>query len=227
MEEWRTFLYPLGFISVFFFGLRFIIQWIQSEIKGESTVSPIFWYFSLIGNVSLALHTFIQAQFPICLVQACNAVISWRNIDIMQTKRRRVSFNFVVQAILLTIFFVTIAFWIQSHFFLSHIDGWFRVPKAPWDTLTSTQVSWLWHLLGTIGYILFSSRFWVQWWYAEKHMRSELPISFWWLSLLGALFSCAYFIKIHDLVNLIGPLIGLVPYIRNLMLIYKINEPIK
>lgn len=220
MDDWRTILYPLGFLSALFFGARFIIQWYQSEKKGKSVVTPIFWYLSLVGNFLLGVHTFLQAQYPICLIQVCNGVISWRNLDLMKNKHH-LSLKMVFVLLILSILFVTGAFWIQSQFFLTKENAWFRIPSIPWDDSSPNSVSWLWHLLGTVGYVLFSSRFWVQWWDAEMNLHSALPLSFWWLSLFGALFSSAYFLRIHDLVNLIGPLIGLIPYSRNLMLIYK------
>lgn len=36
-----------GFIGQFIFGLRFIIQWIYSEIKKKSVIPFSFWYLSL------------------------------------------------------------------------------------------------------------------------------------------------------------------------------------
>lgn len=220
MDDWRIFLYPLGFLSAIAFGARFIIQWLQSEILGKSTVTRLFWYLSLIGNILLTIHTFLQVQFHICLIQATNAVISWRNLNLMQNSKPQWSKNKVILLLMLTSLGVTLAFFLQEWLLFNELGNgnWIRIPKAPWDSSQNSSVSWGWHLLGTIGYILFSSRFWVQWWIAEKSHHSELPLSFWWLSLIGAIFSCAYFMRIFDTVNLIGPLIGLVPYIRNLML---------
>ena len=223
MDEWRTFLYPLGFLSSFAFGARFILQWLQSERAHKSVVSPSFWHCSLVGNCLLLLHSFIQSQFPICLVQVCNAVIAWRNLDLMQTKSPPLSFSKVIVIGIGSALLMIGAFALQS-WFLGQEGGWLRVPKAPWQNDATNSVSLYWHLLGTLGLILFSSRFWIQWWFAEQSLRSTLPLSFWWLSLSGALLSIGYFIRIGDSVNLIGPLLGLVPYIRNLMLMRKTKE---
>lgn len=216
MEDWRIALYPLGFLSAIAFGGRFIIQWIQSEMLGKSHVSPFFWYLSLIGNILLALHALLQVQFPICLIQSTNAIISCRNLDLMKNKNPA-STKKVIFLLFLTSFIVTLLFFLQDRFLLKD-NNWLRVPTHMWNHSQIIKISFAWHILGTIGYVLFSSRFWVQWWYSEKMHRSEIPNSFWWLSLIGALFSCAYFGRILDTVNLIGPLVGLIPYTRNLML---------
>ncbi len=75
------------------FSARFLIQWLQSEKAQKSVVSRSFWQFSLIGNVLLMLHGFIQIQYPICLIQGCHAVISWRNLNLMQTRKPPLSFQ--------------------------------------------------------------------------------------------------------------------------------------
>ncbi len=100
-------------------------------------------------------------------------------------------------------------------------ENWFRIPLAPWQTTSAPLASIFWHILGFVAYALFSSRFWIQWWCAEKAYISQFPLSFWWLSLSGALLSIAYFLRIHDSVNLLGPLLGVVPYLRNLMLMRR------
>ncbi|MBT5762329.1 MAG: lipid A biosynthesis protein, partial [Nitrospina sp.] len=43
----------IGFIGQALFGARFIIQWIVSEKKGESTIPLAFWYCSIGGAVVL------------------------------------------------------------------------------------------------------------------------------------------------------------------------------
>jgi lipid-A-disaccharide synthase-like uncharacterized protein len=220
IEEWRTLLYPLGFLSALAFGARFIIQWLESEKAQRSLVPRSFWQLSLIGNLLLMLHSFIQVQYHVCLVQGCNAVISWRNLNLMQTQRPAVSFQTVCFLFIGSILCISFAFMIQDLWFMQG-GNWFRIPTAPWQHSSISSVSYFWHVLGAFAYLLFSSRFWLQWWFAEKAHVSQLPLSFWWLSLIGALLSIAYFLRIGDSVNLIGPLVGMIPYLRNLMLIRK------
>lgn len=221
IENWREFLYPLGFLSSLAFTARFLVQWISSEIKQRSFVTDVFWRLSLIGNLLLLVHSLIQAQFHVAIVQTCNGVISWRNLNLMQPVEKQYSFRTTSMLLLLSLsltllFFVLQAFWLA--------DGpyeWFRVPVWQWQNVDKDHIPYLWHLMGFGGLILFNSRFWIQWWLAEKHKTSYLGPSFWWMSLIGDLFCLVYFLRIGDIVNIVGPGFGLIPYVRNLMLIYK------
>jgi len=217
MEEWRSILYPLGFLSSFAFGARFIIQWLQSERAHKSIVPRSFWQISLLGNVLLLIHSLIQVQFHICIVQGFNAVISWRNLNLMGPKKPTLSFQAVGLLLAASAVTISLAFAFQDWWLMREFD-WFRIPTAPWQSGSTPSASLFWHLLGAIAFLLFSSRFWIQWWFAEKAHTSYFPPCFWWLSLVGAVLSMIYFLRIHDTVNLIGPLFGFIPYVRNLML---------
>jgi len=49
----------VGLIGQTAFFLRFLVQWLVSEKKGESTIPVVFWYFSLAGGLILfcyAIH---------------------------------------------------------------------------------------------------------------------------------------------------------------------------
>ena len=79
----------------------------------------------------------------------------------------------------------------------------------------------LWLLLGFAGQGLFTSRFLVQWVASEKKRDSVVPVAFWWLSLLGGTTLLTYAIHIQDPVIIFGQSMGLVVYVRNLMLVAK------
>lgn len=212
--DWREFLYPLGFISSLAFGGRFALQWLSSEYKKKSTVSRGFWILSLIGNICLGTHAFIQLQYHVCFVQTCNSVISWRNINLMEPDYRRYRLRTVLTVLISMLAVMTSLFYITNE-----STTWFRIPTHSLTFSSARANTPLFvHLFGFIGIALFSSRFWVQWWFAEKHQQSYLGKGFWWLSLIGDLMSITYFAYIGDAVNFIGPAIGTVPYVRNLML---------
>ncbi len=217
-EQWREVLYPLGFLSSAAFGGRALLQWIQSEIKKESVVTKKFWQLSILGNVLLMLHALIQLQFHVCVVQGCNAVISWRNINLM--KEKHASLKTVFLLLFATIALTALAFLAQGMVF-EGVSHWFRIPLSPWSQHRILYLSFYWHIVGFIGIVLFASRFWVQWWNAERNKKSTLSPSFWWISLIGDLLCLFYFAQIKDPVNLIGPALSLIPYIRNLMLIHR------
>lgn len=220
-DGWREILYPLGFLSSLAFGGRFLLQWLTSEIERKSIVTKIFWQLSLCGNLMLLFHSFIQVQFHVCVIQACNAIISWRNLNLMDDRKNQVSLSTVLYLLFGSVAMVSVAFLLQGYFLNYSFNEWFRLPI--WRNETPQSVGILWHAFGTLGLILFSSRFWVQWWYAEKAKASLLGPPFWWLSLSGGLISLVYFIRIDDPVNIIGPAFGLVPYARNLILIRNAN----
>lgn len=221
IEEWRELLYPLGFLSSIAFTLRFLIQWIQSEKVKKSVVTASFWKISLVGNLLLLVHSLIQVQFHVCVVQACNAVISARNLNLMGPANKQWRLLTVIFSLGAAIALSSGAFAVQGLWIADADAEWFRTPVMPWGNKGGTEVFWTWHLIGSLGILLFNSRFWVQWWEAETMRRSYLSTSFWWLSLAGAVLSLVYFARIGDIVNFIGPLFGLVPYVRNLMLIRK------
>lgn len=218
IDQWREILYPLGFLSSLAFMGRFLLQWLSSETQHKSVVPRAFWHLSLAGNLMLMIHSSIQLQYHVCVIQACNAVISWRNLNLMQPIEKQFRFKSIVGFFGLSIIVVTFFFLIQDSLATGGIE-WFRAPakKGP----AEAPLHDLWHFVGFAGLILFSSRFWVQWWCAEKSKTSYLGPAFWWLSLIGDIFCLVYFARIFDPVNLIGFVFGLVPYIRNLMLIYK------
>ena len=79
----------------------------------------------------------------------------------------------------------------------------------------------LWLSIGIAGQCLFMARFIVQWIHSEKHGKSLIPMSFWYLSLFGGLIVLAYGIHKLDPVIILGQLPGAVVYTRNLMLIKR------
>lgn len=216
-ENWREFLYPLGFLAGLAFGGRFILQWLKSEIRKKSIVTPTFWKLSLLGNSLLFVHSFIQMQFHVCVIQVINGVISWRNLNLMEPNAKHLKTRSVILLLMLLLATTILAFVCQG-FYSNNEDTWFRIPRHSWN-LQPSPIGTIWHFLGILGLVLFNSRFWVQWWHAEKTKASSLGYSFWWISLAGAFCSILYFIRIQDMVNLIGPAIGIIPYIRNLMLL--------
>jgi len=78
---------------------------------------------------------------------------------------------------------------------------------------------WYWWVVGFAGQLVFASRFWVQWIASERARRSVVPVSFWWLSIVGGLLSLGYAIYRLDPVFIMGQVTGTVIYVRNLAMI--------
>jgi lipid-A-disaccharide synthase-like uncharacterized protein len=88
--------------------------------------------------------------------------------------------------------------------------------------MSSADVIWL--VVGLLGQCLFMMRFIVQWIHSERHQKSLIPVSFWYLSLGGGLIVLAYGIHKLDPVIILGQLPGTIVYLRNLMLIHNGNQ---
>jgi len=77
-----------------------------------------------------------------------------------------------------------------------------------------------WALVGWAGQIVFGSRFIVQWVASERQKRSVIPVSFWYLSIVGSLLLLAYGFYVKQPVYIAGYLFNSVVYVRNLHLIH-------
>jgi lipid-A-disaccharide synthase-like uncharacterized protein len=79
----------------------------------------------------------------------------------------------------------------------------------------------LWGLFGAVFQLAFMARFLVQWIASERSGKSVIPISFWYLSLIGSTGVLIYAIGRADPVIILGQTFGTIVYVRNLMLIYR------
>jgi len=89
--------------------------------------------------------------------------------------------------------------------------------------MTTEQI---WISIGLLGQILFSCRFILQWIASEKSKKSVIPLAFWYFSIAGSMTLLAYSIYRTDPVFILGQSLGLIIYVRNLILISreKINS---
>lgn len=218
IEQLRSLLYyPLGFLPSIFFTLRIVIQWVQSEKRGRSYTGRAFWKLSLAGNLLLLLHYTLQVQYPLALLQASNSVIAWRSLDLMGQRsysRRQTLALFGV-----VFFLVTGLFLLQGYLTIGGPD-WIRTPtKLAGDARVHHSAAWHW--IGSLGAAFFASRFWVQWWRAERNQKADLSPAFWWISLLGSLICLVYFIEINDTVSVFNYAFGILPYARNILLLRR------
>ncbi len=78
----------IGFIGQALFGARFIIQWVVSEKKRESTIPLAFWYCSIGGAVVLLAYA-IHKQDPVFIVgQSLGTIIYIRNLVLIDRKKK-------------------------------------------------------------------------------------------------------------------------------------------
>ena len=70
----------IGFLGQIFFSTRFLLQWIYSEINRKSIIPLGFWFFSILGGLTLLVYA-IHRKDPVFIMgQATGLLIYARNI---------------------------------------------------------------------------------------------------------------------------------------------------
>ena len=76
-----------------------------------------------------------------------------------------------------------------------------------------------WKIIGWLGNLIFSTRFFVQWYATEKKKQVVVPVAFWWLSLAGSLLLFSYaLVDRKDSVFIFAYAFTWIPYMRNLII---------
>lgn len=81
------------------------------------------------------------------------------------------------------------------------------------------DIETIWIAIGFLGQGLFFGRWVIQWIASERTAKSQVPIAFWYMSLIGGLITLAYAIYRQDPVFIAGQSVGAIVYLRNLILI--------
>ncbi|MBN2711337.1 MAG: lipid-A-disaccharide synthase N-terminal domain-containing protein, partial [Planctomycetes bacterium] len=85
------------------------------------------------------------------------------------------------------------------------------------EFLQNMRWDW-WELIGLVGEGLFFLRLIVQWTASEKARKPVLPISYWYMSLVGCIIVIFYAFHIGSFVVLLPQVVGIGLYARNLQL---------
>ncbi|MCL4359821.1 lipid-A-disaccharide synthase N-terminal domain-containing protein [Patescibacteria group bacterium] len=75
-----------------------------------------------------------------------------------------------------------------------------------------------WVVFGFLAQGVFFLRFVVQWIVSEKEKKSIVPMSFWYLSIVGSVMILIYALERRDPVFISGQFLALFIYLRNIML---------
>ena len=78
-----------------------------------------------------------------------------------------------------------------------------------------------WLIFGLLGQVVFFARMVLQWIHSEKQGKSIITLHFWTVSIVGTVIILIYSIHRKDLVFIIGQLLALFIYWRNIVLIRK------
>lgn len=193
----------LGLIAQGLFASRFIIQLIASEKAGKVLSPKLFWQLSLFASFLLILYGFFRSDPVIVGGQLIGYLIYVRNLQLQGEWSKlpnSIKYGVVLMPIFLVLFLV---FGVEYNWNL---------------LLVNPEIKGLLLTWGTIGQVIFTSRFLVQWIYSEKIKTSSFPLSFWYISIAGALMIAIYAIYRKDAVLFIGQGFGLIVYIRNIYL---------
>lgn len=204
MQNWPIF--AIGFLAQLLFSARLITHWFISE-KAEKVETPvIFWKLSLLASILLFTYGYLREDLAIMLGQFLIYGIYWRNLRLMgEWKKRNILFKALV-----VLFPIAITLYILF-----------------WGTLTWTDLfksenieGWLIGL-GIFAQMVYTSRFFYQWYYSEMNQESSLPLGFWVLSLAGAILLFTYGAFREDPVLLAAHFFGGLIYMRDIYLLKK------
>src|SRR3954453_18995836 len=79
----------IGFAGQALFTARFLVQWIASERKRGSVVPVAFWWFSLLGGLTLLSYASYRQDPVIIVGQAMGLVVYARNLMLRGKAKRR------------------------------------------------------------------------------------------------------------------------------------------
>jgi len=96
---------------------------------------------------------------------------------------------------------------------------WLGKLQQWWLSTSTTELVWI--FVGFFAQFLFMMRFVYQWIRSEQVKRSVVPEVFWYFSLGGGVSLLAYSIYRMDPVYIFGQGLGLIIYIRNIVLIWQ------
>lgn len=73
-----------GLIGQLLFGVRFLVQWLYSEARGQSLIPPAFWYLSVAGGVILLSYAIHQREAVFIIGEAVTLAIFLRNLIMLR-----------------------------------------------------------------------------------------------------------------------------------------------
>lgn len=201
MNGWA--ILSLGFLAQGLFSARFLVQLVKSEKAGKVLSPVIFWQLSLVASFLLMVYGSFRHDIVIVGGQMIGYFVYIRNLQIQKVWQ---TFPISVRLIF---FLLPVIFFVYS-FFYELVDFT--------HLLDNPEISGLLLTWGSLGQIVFTGRFLIQWYQSEKNQESVFPQSFWYISIVGALMIASYAIIRNDAILFIGQSFGLLVYVRNIMI---------
>ncbi len=92
-----------------------------------------------------------------------------------------------------------------------------------WSAVTSVELAWI--FFGLTAQSMYLLRFLIQWIASERVRQSIVPETFWYFSVAGGAMLFVYAAHRADPVIMLGQLLGLIVYARNIYLIWLHKRP--
>jgi lipid-A-disaccharide synthase-like uncharacterized protein len=200
--------YGLGFFAQSLFGTRLLVQLFHSERKGTVVSPTIFWQLSLLASFLFLLYGIMRNDAVIILGQTLSYFIYIRNLQ-LKKDWKKIFLSLRILLLLLPAFALA---WIV-----------FGSGTKMQQIFSNTDLSNPIIVIGTIGQLMLNLRFVYQWYYSEKNNESILPLGFWVISSIASVMILSYATYRIDPVLLVAQGMGIVVYIRNIFLHFKIK----
>lgn len=195
-------IFLIGLGAQFFYTARALVQWIKSE-KSKQIESPtLFWIFSLIGSTLFFFYGWLRDDFSILFGELLSYYIYMWNLSakgVLKKIPKLVTYLFALVPVVIIGLMLKDLDDFTSTFFKN-------------ENLPLYIIIW-----GSIGQFIYKMRFVYQWYYSVKRKESLLPVTFWWIALIGSLMIIVYGIYRLDWILIIGQ-IGIVASIRNIVI---------
>lgn len=209
MENWPIF--AIGFLAQLLFSARLISQWFLSEKSKKVETPVLFWKLSLLASILLFTYGYLREDFAIMLGQFLIYGIYWRNLHLMgEWHKRNILFKVLV---------IIFPFAITAYILFFGSLEWS-------DLFTAENISGWLIALGIVGQMVYTSRFFYQWYHSEKEQKSSLPMGFWVLSLMGSILLFTYGIFRDDPVLVAAHFFGGIIYIRDMYLLKNSDKQV-
>jgi lipid-A-disaccharide synthase-like uncharacterized protein len=202
-------IYALGFFAQSLFGSRLVVQWIQSERKGQVVSPTVFWVLSLMASFLFLIYGVLRHDPVILIGQTFSYYIYIRNLQLKGFWTK------IPKAIRVIIFPMPILI-------LSYIG--FFAPETFKAILDKSDFSERIMVVGTIGQLMLNLRYLYQWYFSEKAKESLLPLGFWVISLVASVMVVSYAYIKRDPVLLVSQGLGMMAYSRNIYLSSRIPK---
>jgi len=203
MSATPLWIFAVGFSAQMLFAARMIIQWVKSEKAGKPLSPVIFWQLSILGSLIFLIYGILRHDFAIVLGQVLVYFIYIRNLHLKEQWR---PVPVLFRLLMLIAPIITLAY------LFSDMHGNLT------SLLKNEDISLPLQVWGSAGQVIFTLRFYVQWFDSESKNESVLTRRFWLVSLAGSFMIIIYALFRFDPVLFLGQLSGTVIYLRNIVL---------